>query len=306
MAERDEDQPSSRSPGTRRAVACRSRRACSRSCQACSRAWRSAAGACLRRRCRRRRARTRRPRRRAAASAAAAAATRPENFRSATAPAPRTRRTRARAAQARGTRHCNSTCVTLVAGIVAVVAAARRGAASRRRCRCFRRRRQRARDSERALGRTHHRRDSRPTTTSCCSPRTRRASTTATARSTRIDRGRARADQRRADRRVRVDAAWTRDRPRRPTRFEDRPEGIARDRWDVAIETADGTALVECGAIRERVSQELARAVFDAVKSGTNRRRTAECDASTTTRSPARPRDDSRRAPSRTADRTAG
>jgi hypothetical protein len=50
------------------------------------------------------------------------------------------------------------------------------------------------------------------------------------------------------------------------TSFEDRPEGIARDRWDVAIEGADGVMLVECGAIRERVSQELARAVFDAVK----------------------------------------
>lgn len=51
-----------------------------------------------------------------------------------------------------------------------------------------------------------------------------------------------------------------------PTSFEDRPEGIARDRWDVAIETARGTVLVECGAIRERVSQELARSIFDAVK----------------------------------------
>jgi hypothetical protein len=50
-----------------------------------------------------------------------------------------------------------------------------------------------------------------------------------------------------------------------PTSFEDRPEGIARDRWDVAIETVEGMILVECGAIRERVSQELARAVFDAV-----------------------------------------
>ena len=50
------------------------------------------------------------------------------------------------------------------------------------------------------------------------------------------------------------------------TSFEDRPEGIARDRWDVAIECVDGTTLVECGAIRERISQELARAVFDAVK----------------------------------------
>jgi hypothetical protein len=51
-----------------------------------------------------------------------------------------------------------------------------------------------------------------------------------------------------------------------PTSFEDRPEGIARDRWDVAIETVGGLTLVECGAIRERVSQELARAVYDAVK----------------------------------------
>ncbi len=60
--------------------------------------------------------------------------------------------------------------------------------------------------------------------------------------------------------------------------FEDRPEGIARDRWDVAIdiiptprepgsaEVPITTVLVECGAIRERVSQELARTVFEAVK----------------------------------------
>jgi hypothetical protein len=53
---------------------------------------------------------------------------------------------------------------------------------------------------------------------------------------------------------------------RPPTSFEDHPEGIARDRWDVALETATGTTLVACGAIRERVSQELARAVYDAVK----------------------------------------
>ena len=51
-----------------------------------------------------------------------------------------------------------------------------------------------------------------------------------------------------------------------PTAFEDRPDGIARDRWDVAIETVNGTILVECGAIRERVSQELARKIFDAVR----------------------------------------
>jgi hypothetical protein len=48
--------------------------------------------------------------------------------------------------------------------------------------------------------------------------------------------------------------------------IDDRPEGIARDRWDVVIDALDGTVVVECGAIRERVSQELARAVFDAVK----------------------------------------
>jgi hypothetical protein len=51
-----------------------------------------------------------------------------------------------------------------------------------------------------------------------------------------------------------------------PTAFDDRPDGIARDRWDVAIETVPGTILVECGAIRERVSQELARRIFDAVR----------------------------------------
>ncbi len=59
---------------------------------------------------------------------------------------------------------------------------------------------------------------------------------------------------------------------RHPTSFEDRPEGIARDRWDVAIETTAGTVLVECGAIRERVSQELARAVFDAVRRSVDER----------------------------------
>jgi hypothetical protein len=66
----------------------------------------------------------------------------------------------------------------------------------------------------------------------------------------------------------------SRDRPH-PTSFEDRPEGIARDRWDVAIEAVPGTTIVECGAIRERVSQELARAVFDAVKADIDRRSAA-------------------------------
>jgi hypothetical protein len=79
---------------------------------------------------------------------------------------------------------------------------------------------------------------------------------------------------------------------RQPTTFEDRPEGIARDRWDVAIETLTDMVLVECGAIRERVSQELARAVFDAVKRDIDRR-----NAAATTPSQARQRDDSPPAP---------
>jgi hypothetical protein len=59
---------------------------------------------------------------------------------------------------------------------------------------------------------------------------------------------------------------WQQAERRPATSFDDRPEGIARDRWDVAIETLNGTVLVECGAIRERISQELARKIFDAVK----------------------------------------
>ena len=48
--------------------------------------------------------------------------------------------------------------------------------------------------------------------------------------------------------------------------FADRPEGIAHDRWDVLVRTEPGDTLVECGSLRERVSQELARKVFDVVK----------------------------------------
>ncbi len=54
------------------------------------------------------------------------------------------------------------------------------------------------------------------------------------------------------------------------------------------IETVTGTVLVECGAIRERVSQELARAVFDAVKRDVE----AAMTAALTTRSRARRPDD--------------
>ena len=48
---------------------------------------------------------------------------------------------------------------------------------------------------------------------------------------------------------------------------QQRPEGLARDRWDVSIDVEeDGTVVVPCGAIREQISQELARGIFDAVK----------------------------------------
>ncbi len=43
-------------------------------------------------------------------------------------------------------------------------------------------------------------------------------------------------------------------------------EGSTHDRWDVVIQTADSTIVVECGAIRDQVSQEIALRIFDAVK----------------------------------------
>ncbi|MGE0704654.1 MAG: hypothetical protein AB7F99_08505 [Vicinamibacterales bacterium] len=93
-----------------------------------------------------------------------------------------------------------------------------------------------------------------------------------------------------------------REAARHATSFEDRPEGIARDRWDVAIETIGDTALVECGAIRERISQELARTVFDAVKAEVERYNLTTL----TTAARSSPGGDSRRAPARTAGRTDG
>ena len=69
---------------------------------------------------------------------------------------------------------------------------------------------------------------------------------------------------------------------RTPAADDVQADGIARDRWDVAIDTVTGTTMIACGAIRERVSQELARSVFDAVKH----------DLDLTTPSRARGRDD--------------
>ena len=51
-----------------------------------------------------------------------------------------------------------------------------------------------------------------------------------------------------------------------PRDVDDAFERVERDRWDVAIDLEDETVLVECGAMREQASQELARQVFDAVR----------------------------------------
>ena len=69
-----------------------------------------------------------------------------------------------------------------------------------------------------------------------------------------------------------VSTRWPLANSAQATSFDDRPEGIERDRWDVAIETTSGVTLVECGAIRERVSQELARRIYDAVRRDVERR----------------------------------
>jgi hypothetical protein len=54
--------------------------------------------------------------------------------------------------------------------------------------------------------------------------------------------------------------------PPQPSGNIDHSDMIERERWDVAIDLEDTTVMVECGGIRERVSQELARQVFEAVK----------------------------------------
>jgi hypothetical protein len=59
------------------------------------------------------------------------------------------------------------------------------------------------------------------------------------------------------------------------TTFDAGAEGILRDRWDVALDTAGGVVVIECGAIRERVSQEIARAIFEAVSADIGRREQA-------------------------------
>ena len=41
---------------------------------------------------------------------------------------------------------------------------------------------------------------------------------------------------------------------------------VERERWDVAIDTDAGRIMVACGSIRQQVSQDLARSVFEAVR----------------------------------------
>jgi hypothetical protein len=52
--------------------------------------------------------------------------------------------------------------------------------------------------------------------------------------------------------------------PLPPSDFQ-QSDTIEREHWDVAIDLKNTTVVVECGSIRERVSQELARQVFEAV-----------------------------------------
>ena len=44
------------------------------------------------------------------------------------------------------------------------------------------------------------------------------------------------------------------------------PGTVERERWDVGIELENQTILVECGSIRQQVSQEMARRIFESVK----------------------------------------
>lgn len=43
-------------------------------------------------------------------------------------------------------------------------------------------------------------------------------------------------------------------------------ETVERERWDVEIDLGGQTVLVECGSIRQQVSQEMARRIYESVK----------------------------------------
>ena len=63
---------------------------------------------------------------------------------------------------------------------------------------------------------------------------------------------------------VRFSGLFPEPKPLPPSDFQ-QSDAIERERWDVAIDLKNTTVVVACGAIRERVSQELARQVFGAV-----------------------------------------
>jgi hypothetical protein len=89
------------------------------------------------------------------------------------------------------------------------------------------------------------------------------------------------------------DAGSTAEPGRRASAPDAGDSGLARDRWDVAIEIVPDDSIsretvvtVECGTIRDRVSQELARAVFEAVKRALEQREAAEPQSHTEGTSP--------------------
>jgi hypothetical protein len=62
-------------------------------------------------------------------------------------------------------------------------------------------------------------------------------------------------------------AGETRAEPPAAARATSDEEAFIRDRWDVLVDTSSGTVTIACGAIRERISQDLARRIYDAVAS---------------------------------------
>ena len=87
---------------------------------------------------------------------------------------------------------------------------------------------------------------------------------------------------------VRVSTRFSGSPPADPVEVDGTSDGFERDRWDVAIDLQDETVLVECGAIREKVSQELARQVFDAVKRDIEARDSTAPDHHSRSATPAR------------------
>jgi hypothetical protein len=67
--------------------------------------------------------------------------------------------------------------------------------------------------------------------------------------------------------RVVSEAGETRTEPAAAARATADEEAFIRDRWDVLVDTSSGTVTIACGAIRERISQDLARRIYDAVAS---------------------------------------